>query len=174
MSALCVPHPWHLSSGPCSLPHTGIPPCRHVGLSVGSGSLGEARRGGLACSWLFLHLFEPWLPLKFYWSWAWKSCLAFAGRTNLKHRLPVSAWNGPSRLSSLVATKCWAANVHDWVFALRTDDLSARPALGLTGPVPPTTLHGPSFSSVSWVALEFLVVGTLAPWDHWALWDGQC
>lgn len=140
--------------------------------SVGSGSRGEARCGGLACSWVFLHLFEPWLPLKFYWSRAWKSCLAFAGRTNLKHRLPVSAWNGPSRqawwLSSAGLQMCMI------VFAPSTDDLSARPALGLPGPVPPTTLHGPSFSSASWVVLEFLVVGTPAPCDRWALWDGQC
>lgn len=46
------------------------------------------------------------------------SCLTITGRMNPKHRQSVSTWNSPYRLSSLVVTKFWAANVHNGVLVL--------------------------------------------------------
>lgn len=71
---------------------------------------------------------------------------------NPKHRQSVSIWNSPYRLSSLVVTKFWAANVHDGVLAPNTDDLPAGPGWGLPGTVPPyqpTWVVGPSLSAAS-------------------------
>ena len=143
MSALHVPHLWHLCSVPCSLPHTGILTHTYVGLSVGSDSWGEALHGRWVCSQVFLCPFELWLPLKFSWSWVWDSCLTFTGRKNLKYHRSISIWNGSSRLGS------WAANIHDRVFLLI--EMISLPGWGwgsLDSTVPPPAQYGLSLSSL--------------------------
>ena len=69
MSALSVcPILGTFPPAPAASPTLDILTDKHVGLSVGSGSRGEAQCERLMCSWVFLHLLELWFPLKFSWS----------------------------------------------------------------------------------------------------------